>query len=136
MGNICNCNNKLVSLARYTSANSVNAYLWSHSDYIESPAFKRSEKLCARGVDSTTAKQWKHEKWCGRPLGLRFSKETGDLYIADAYYGLLVVGPEGGLATPLATQAAGKPILFANDLDIHRNGSIFFTDTSKRYNRV
>ncbi|XP_031276967.1 protein STRICTOSIDINE SYNTHASE-LIKE 13 isoform X1 [Pistacia vera] len=95
-----------------------------------------SEKLCARGVDSTTAKQWKHEKWCGRPLGLRFNKETGDLYIADAYYGLLVVGPEGGLATPLATQVAGKPILFANDLDIHRNGSIFFTDTSKRYNRV
>ncbi|KAH9727531.1 protein STRICTOSIDINE SYNTHASE-LIKE 13 [Citrus sinensis] len=95
-----------------------------------------SEKLCARGVDSTTAKQWKHEKWCGRPLGLRFNKDTGDLYIADAYYGLLVVGSKGGLATPLATQAGGKPILFANDLDVHKNGSIFFTDTSKRYNRV
>ncbi|KAJ6419080.1 hypothetical protein OIU84_029228 [Salix udensis] len=62
-----------------------------------------SEKLCARGVDSTTSKQWKHEKLCGRPLGLRFHKESGNLYIADAYYGLLVVGPEGGLATPLAT---------------------------------
>ncbi|XP_021907005.1 protein STRICTOSIDINE SYNTHASE-LIKE 13 [Carica papaya] len=95
-----------------------------------------SEKLCARGADSTTHKQWKHEKSCGRPLGLRFSKETGDLYIADAYYGLLVVGSEGGLATPLATQVGGKPILFANDLDIHINGSIFFTDTSKRYDRV
>ena len=97
---------------------------------------KRSEKLCAKGVDSTTAKQWKHEKWCGRPLGLRFNKESGDLYIADAYYGLLVVGPAGGLATPLATHVEGKQILFANDLDIHKNGSIFFTDTSKKYNRV
>lgn len=95
-----------------------------------------SEKLCARGVDSTTAKQWKHEKLCGRPLGLRFDMETGDLYIADAYHGLLKVGPEGGLAVSLATHVEGKPILFANDLDIHKNGSIFFTDTSSRYNRV
>ncbi|KAK8973390.1 hypothetical protein V6N11_069260 [Hibiscus sabdariffa] len=95
-----------------------------------------SEKLCARGVDSTTSKQWKHEKWCGRPLGLRFDKNSGDLYIADAYYGLLVVGPDGGLATPLATHVGGKQILFANDLDIHKNGSIFFTDTSRKYNRV
>ncbi|KAL3641690.1 Protein STRICTOSIDINE SYNTHASE-LIKE 13 [Castilleja foliolosa] len=95
-----------------------------------------SEKLCAQGKDSTTKKQWKLEPRCGRPLGLRFDKKSGDLYIADAYYGLLVVGPEGGLATPLATQADGEPILFANDLDIHDNGSIFFTDTSRRYNRM
>ncbi|KAM7258249.1 hypothetical protein ACFE04_013990 [Oxalis oulophora] len=96
-----------------------------------------SEKRCLRGTDSTTSKQWKHEQDCGRPLGLRFDKKNGNLYIADAYYGLLVVGNEGGVATPLATHvAAGDPILFANDLDIHANGSIFFTDTSKRYNRV
>ncbi|KAF5451969.1 hypothetical protein F2P56_027017 [Juglans regia] len=95
-----------------------------------------SEKLCAKGIDSTTSKQWKHEKRCGRPLGLRFDKESGDLYIADAYHGLMVVGPEGGLARSLATQIEGKPIMFANDLDIHKNGSIFFTDTSKRYDRV
>lgn len=97
---------------------------------------KRSEKICAKGIDSTTSKQWKVEQRCGRPLGLRFHKETGDLYIADAYYGLMVVGPEGGLATPLVTHVQGKRILFANDLDIHRNGSIFFTDTSTRYNRM
>ncbi|XP_059291354.1 protein STRICTOSIDINE SYNTHASE-LIKE 13 [Lycium ferocissimum] len=95
-----------------------------------------SEKVCSKGKDSTTAKQWKVEGECGRPLGLRFNKETGDLYIADAYYGLLVVGSEGGVATSLATHVEGNPILFANDLDIHTNGSIFFTDTSKKYNRV
>nr|GMD90846.1 protein STRICTOSIDINE SYNTHASE-LIKE 13 [Ipomoea batatas]GME07889.1 protein STRICTOSIDINE SYNTHASE-LIKE 13 [Ipomoea batatas] len=95
-----------------------------------------SEKICGLGVDSTTPKQWKFESQCGRPLGLRFDKKTGDLYIADAYYGLLVVGPDGGIATPLATHVEGKPILFANDLDIHKNGSIFFTDTSQKYNRV
>ncbi|XP_027113315.2 protein STRICTOSIDINE SYNTHASE-LIKE 13 [Coffea arabica] len=95
-----------------------------------------TEKLCAKGKDSTSSKQWKDEPKCGRPLGLRFDKQTGKLYIADAYFGLLVVGPEGGIATPLSTQVGGKPILFANDLDIHKNGSIFFTDTSTRYNRV
>ncbi|KAJ4968704.1 hypothetical protein NE237_015405 [Protea cynaroides] len=95
-----------------------------------------SEKLCANGIHSTASKQSKLEHKCGRPLGLRFHRETGNLYIADAYYGIMVVGPEGGIATPLATHVEGKPILFANDLDIHRNGSIFFTDTSKRYNRL
>ncbi|KAL8048812.1 hypothetical protein ABFX02_07G091500 [Erythranthe guttata] len=95
-----------------------------------------SEKQCAQGVDSTTKKQWKMESECGRPLGLRFDTKSGDLYIADAYHGLMVVGPSGGVATPLATHVDGDPILFANDLDIHENGSIFFTDTSKRYNRV
>ncbi|KAL2230401.1 protein STRICTOSIDINE SYNTHASE-LIKE 13 [Sesamum indicum] len=95
-----------------------------------------TEKLCAQGVNSTTTKQWKIEAKCGRPLGLRFDQKTGNLYIADAYYGLMVVGPEGGVATPLATHVDGNPILFANDLDIHDNGSIFFTDTSRRYNRV
>ncbi|EPS72604.1 hypothetical protein M569_02148, partial [Genlisea aurea] len=95
-----------------------------------------SRNTCATGVHSTTYTQWKVEPQCGRPLGLRFDRKTGDLYIADAYYGLLVVGPEGGLAIPLSNNVHGKPLLFANDLDIHPNGSIFFTDTSARYNRA
>ncbi|XP_022681701.1 protein STRICTOSIDINE SYNTHASE-LIKE 2-like [Setaria italica] len=33
----------------------------------------------------------KHE--CGRPLGLKFNSETGELYVADAYHGLGVVPP-------------------------------------------
>ncbi|XP_010906109.3 protein STRICTOSIDINE SYNTHASE-LIKE 13 [Elaeis guineensis] len=94
-----------------------------------------SEKVCANGVDSTTSKQHKNEKFCGRPLGLRFNQKTRELYIADAYFGLMVVGSNGGIATPLATHAQGRPILFANDLDVHSNGSIFFTDTSMRYHR-
>jgi hypothetical protein len=70
-------------------------------------------------LSTTNLSQIMQEKKCGRPLGLRFHKESGDLYIADSYYGLLVVGPGGGLARPLATHVEGKPILFANDLDIH-----------------
>jgi sugar lactone lactonase YvrE len=95
----------------------------------------RSEKVCANGVNSTTANQHDKEQFCGRPLGLRFHKETGKLYVADAYHGLMVVGQSGGVATSLAREAGGAPILFANDLGIHRNGSVFFTDTSMRYDR-
>uniref|UniRef100_A0A1J3F2Y6 Protein STRICTOSIDINE SYNTHASE-LIKE 10 n=1 Tax=Noccaea caerulescens TaxID=107243 RepID=A0A1J3F2Y6_NOCCA len=76
------------------------------------------------------------EHVCGRPLGLRFDKKTGDLYIADAYFGLLVVGPAGGLAKPLVTEAEGQPFRFTNDLDIDEEEDVvYFTDTSSRFQR-
>ncbi|CDP21347.1 unnamed protein product [Coffea canephora] len=77
----------------------------------------------------------KNEHICGRPLGLRFDKKTGDLYIADAYFGLMKVGPEGGLATSLTTEAEGVPLGFTNDLDIDDEGNIYFTDSSTKYQR-
>ncbi|KAF3437584.1 hypothetical protein FNV43_RR20340 [Rhamnella rubrinervis] len=77
----------------------------------------------------------KNEHICGRPLGLRFHKKTGDLYIADAYFGILKVGPEGGLATPLTTEAEGVPLRFTNDLDIDEEGNVYFTDSSSKYQR-
>lgn len=76
------------------------------------------------------------EHVCGRPLGLRFDQETGDLYIADAYLGLQVVGPTGGLATPLVQHFEDHPLLFTNDLDINDHDHvIYFTDSSTIYQR-
>lgn len=76
------------------------------------------------------------EHVCGRPLGLRFDKTTGDLYIADAYLGLHVVGPTGGLATKLVSEFEGKPLRFTNDLDIDEdNDIIYFTDSSTVFQR-
>jgi sugar lactone lactonase YvrE len=77
----------------------------------------------------------RNEHICGRPLGLRFDKKTGDLYIADAYLGLLKVGPEGGLATSLTTEAEGIPLYFTNDLDLDDEGNVYFTDSSTKYRR-
>lgn len=74
------------------------------------------------------------EPLCGRPLGLRFDK-TGQLYIADAYYGLHVVGPEGGLATSLVTEAESVPLAFTNDVDFDEDGLVYFTDSSSKYHR-
>ncbi|XP_020570962.1 protein STRICTOSIDINE SYNTHASE-LIKE 3-like [Phalaenopsis equestris] len=76
-----------------------------------------------------------NEHICGRPLGLRFDKKTGDLYIADAYYGLLKVGPQGGLASLLTSEAEGIPFKFTNDLDIDEEGNVYFTVSSNTYYR-
>ncbi|XP_028789618.1 protein STRICTOSIDINE SYNTHASE-LIKE 10-like [Neltuma alba] len=76
------------------------------------------------------------EHICGRPLGLSFDKKSGDLYIADAYLGLQVVGPTGGLATPLVTHVEGQPLRFTNSMDISEDEDvIYFTDSSAVFYR-
>ncbi|XP_016567602.1 protein STRICTOSIDINE SYNTHASE-LIKE 10 [Capsicum annuum] len=67
---------------------------------------------------------------CGRPLGLEFYTRTGDLYITDAFYGLLVVGSSGGLARPVVTSFEGKPFAFLNSLAIDQERRmIYFIDS-------
>lgn len=76
------------------------------------------------------------EHLCGRPLGLKFDEKTGNLYIADAYLGLLMVAPNQKFAQPVVTQAEGHPLKFTNSLDIdHDNETIYFTDSSMRFQR-
>ncbi|XP_071723651.1 protein STRICTOSIDINE SYNTHASE-LIKE 2-like [Rutidosis leptorrhynchoides] len=76
------------------------------------------------------------EHICGRPLGVRFNQSSGDLYICDAYYGLLKVGPKGGVATVIANQAEGIPFKFTNGLDIDpETGILYFTHSSSKFDR-
>ncbi|PAN05121.1 hypothetical protein PAHAL_1G116300 [Panicum hallii] len=77
------------------------------------------------------------ESSCGRPLGLRFHVNSGNLYIADAYMGLMRVGPDGGEARVLATEAGGAPLRFTNGVDIDQvTGDVYFTDSSTTYTRA
>ncbi|MCD7457933.1 cohesin loading factor Ssl3 [Datura stramonium] len=76
-----------------------------------------------------------NEHICGRPLGLRFDKRTGDLYIADAYFGLMKVGPEGGLAETLTTDAEGVPGIHKMTWTLDDEGNVYFTDSSTKYQR-
>ncbi|KAE8716122.1 hypothetical protein F3Y22_tig00110156pilonHSYRG00423 [Hibiscus syriacus] len=76
------------------------------------------------------------EPTCGRPLGLKFNRKTCDLYIADAYFGLLAVGPNGGKARQLVASAEGIPFKLTNALDIDTDtGMIYFTDSSNTFQR-
>ncbi|KAK8604277.1 hypothetical protein V6N13_099224 [Hibiscus sabdariffa] len=73
-----------------------------------------------------------------RPLGLKFNRKTCDLYITDAYFGLLVVGPNGGNAQQLATSAEGVSFKLTNALDIDTDTDmemVHFTDSSTTFQR-
>ncbi|RYR27424.1 hypothetical protein HN51_061044 [Arachis hypogaea] len=90
----------------------------------------RDKKLCD-GLTNTTL-----EPLCGRPLGLKFNTVTCDLYIADAYFGLVVVGAAGGVAKQLVHSADKVPLKFTNALDINtQTGEVYFTDSSSIYQR-
>ncbi|KAB2020380.1 hypothetical protein ERO13_D07G061900v2 [Gossypium hirsutum] len=71
---------------------------------------------------------------CGRPLGLGFHYATNQLYVCDAYLGLMVLGSGRRLATPLSTGVEGVPYRFCNGLDVHQlSGNVFFTDSTTNY---
>ncbi|KAI6676947.1 hypothetical protein NL676_037743 [Syzygium grande] len=90
----------------------------------------RDRKLCDGSKDPNK------EQVCGRPLGLKFNNATCDLYMADAYYGLLMVGPCGGVAEQLATSGGGVPFNLTNALDIDAGtGAVYFTDSTVFYQR-
>lgn len=72
----------------------------------------------------------------GRPLGMAFDRDK-DLLVADAERGLLAVDPEGEVRV-LTRGANGVSFGFTNDVDVTRDGRVFFTDSSDRfgYHRV
>lgn len=67
----------------------------------------------------------------GVPLGFEFDS-GGNLIVADAFKGLLSIAPDG-IVTTLTNMADGKPILYADDLDIDPNGVIYFSDASTKW---
>ena len=67
----------------------------------------------------------------GRPLGMEFDARE-NLIVADSYKGLISIDPAGKITT-LATEAEGIKFKFADDLDIARDGMIYFSDASYKY---
>lgn len=74
------------------------------------------------------------ETWAdtgGRPLGMQFDA-GGALIVADAYRGLISIGPEREVRV-LADSYDGEPMLLVDDLDIAADGTIWFSDASRRF---
>jgi sugar lactone lactonase YvrE len=67
----------------------------------------------------------------GRPLGLIFD-QTGNLLVADAVKGLLSIDKNAAISV-LATEADGAKFGCLNDLDVARDGTIYFTEASNKY---
>ena len=69
---------------------------------------------------------------------MRFDRYGINLIVADAYFGLLEVNPRArtiNTLVPSSPGANGKPFRFLNDLDIGRDGTIYFTDSSTKWQR-
>jgi sugar lactone lactonase YvrE len=67
----------------------------------------------------------------GRPLGMQFDA-ANNLIVADEFKGLVSISPEGEM-TVLADSVDRTKIFFADDLDIGRDGIIWFSDATQRY---
>lgn len=67
----------------------------------------------------------------GRPLGLIFDRD-GNLLVADAVKGLLSINKAGEIKL-LADEADGVKFGCVNDLDVGADGTIYFTDASKKF---
>ncbi len=67
----------------------------------------------------------------GRPLGLEFHPD-GYLVVADAFEGLLAVDPDGTIRV-LTDSVNGERMIFVDDVSIARDGTIWFSDASQRW---
>ncbi|MFK8029046.1 MAG: SMP-30/gluconolactonase/LRE family protein [Gammaproteobacteria bacterium] len=67
----------------------------------------------------------------GRPLGLQYDS-SDNLIIADGKKGLLLLRPDGRLDV-LTDQVNGTPMRLVDDLDIAADGTIWFSDASRRF---
>jgi sugar lactone lactonase YvrE len=67
----------------------------------------------------------------GRPLGLQ-AMSDGSIIIVDADRGLLRLNENGSIDV-LADEFEGQKIRFADDLDVSRDGIVWFSDASQRF---
>jgi sugar lactone lactonase YvrE len=80
-------------------------------------------------ADGTRPEQFSHTH--GRPLGLIFDG-NGNLIVADAIKGLLSMSRDGSV-TVLTIEADGLRFGCTNDLDVAKDGTIYFTDASSKF---
>lgn len=67
----------------------------------------------------------------GRPLGLT-SGPDGALYIADSFRGVMRwTGP--GTLESVVVEIDGTPVVYANQIDLARDGTIYFSNSSDRF---
>ncbi|NOD62648.1 MULTISPECIES: SMP-30/gluconolactonase/LRE family protein [unclassified Ruegeria] len=67
----------------------------------------------------------------GRPLGLKAGPD-GALYIADSFRGVMRWTGPGTLETVVA-DVDGAPVIYANQLDVAQDGTIYFSNSTDRF---
>jgi len=67
----------------------------------------------------------------GRPLGLE-TDHDGSFITANAYSGIQRISPDGSVTT-LLSEVDGKPLVYADDLAIANDGTVYFSEASTRF---
>jgi sugar lactone lactonase YvrE len=67
----------------------------------------------------------------GRPLGIDFDS-AGNLWIANAYIGLMKLAPYGEITTAVS-EVDGIAVRYADDVAVALNGKVYFSDASTRF---
>lgn len=67
----------------------------------------------------------------GRPLGLE-TDHDGSFITANAYLGIQRISPDGSVTT-LLSEVDGKPLVYADDLAIASDGTVYFSEASTRF---
>lgn len=68
----------------------------------------------------------------GRPLGIGLLP-GGALAVCDAYRGLLEVDPETGGCELMIDKVDGRPMQFCKSVAVAADGTLYFTDASRRF---
>lgn len=68
----------------------------------------------------------------GRPLGLEWLPD-GRLLVCDAHRGLLAVDVDNGRIEVLVYEVNGAPMRFCNNAAVAPDGTVYFTDSSRRF---
>lgn len=85
-------------------------------------------RILARSAD-----QWREvANTGGRPLGIEVDAD-GSLVVCDAERGLLRVDPTRGDITTLVDTIAGERLRVTNNASIARDGTIYFSQSSRKY---
>ena len=67
----------------------------------------------------------------GRPLGIEAASD-GSLVVANSYLGLQRIDRDGNVTT-LMSEVDGKPLIYANNLAIGPDGTIYFSEASSKF---
>lgn len=97
------------------------------------PVSDRLETIARTGSAAADCGRPEAEARCGRVLGTRLDA-AGRLLVADAFRGVYAVEPEGE-TTRLSSAAGGTRYGFTDDLDVAKDGTLYFTDASFKYGR-
>jgi gluconolactonase len=100
---------------------------------LEGPAFDARGRLHVVDIPFGRIFRIEHDTWHllahyeGWPNGLKVAPD-GMLIAADYRRGLVRIEVESGIVTPLLTTVASEGLKGINDLTLHPNGAILFTD--------